>query len=280
MFSYDRNVTSAYISHWTRRAYPLGLIPGLRVRLSNMIKVISKKGHGYLISTVFTNMQLLNDKSISAETDIDDKLLESNPPEKRLINPLIGYSFVSLNETQHKFEAFECLLTLEAINKISITAMCKSCGSSFSNGGSCSFVGCHIPADKRIVNFKCSAIFQMEDETYGANIYVKDLIICRNMFYMLSDNEWEWILKTAEQKGEVVYLNDKKKPVMEKRLDHRDIYSSTQACFNIFCEVYPLTSYSQFLCKLRPFYNVQQTHSINWSNDHLNFICLDAKLNC
>ena len=51
---------SAYISHWQRRSYPLGIIPGFRVLLNNVIKIVSKKGNPYLISTTFTHIQLLD----------------------------------------------------------------------------------------------------------------------------------------------------------------------------------------------------------------------------
>ena len=141
--------------------------------------------------------------------------------------------------------------------------ICKSCGNNLSHRGSCSFVGCHIPANQQKVEFNCSAVFQMEDETYGANIYVKDLNICRNILYLLSDIEWKLILKTVEQKGEVVYLSKQKKRAMENCSEQMsDIYAGTQACFTMFCEVYPLTNYSQFLCKLRPFCNRKQSQSV------------------
>ena len=277
--SYDSNVISAYISHWTKRAYPLGLIPGLRVQLSNMVKVISKKGHGYLVSTVFTNILVLDTQGIGINKLCVEALPETKVDKFRA-KPLIEHCIKQLYKTQQNLEMFECLMTLEVINKISITAICKSCGSNFSNGGSCSFVGCHIPVNERMVEFKCSANFQMEDETYGANVYVNDLNICRNILYMFSDSEWELILKTAEQKGEIVYLSKRKKRAIENCSDRMiDIYAGTQACFTMFCEIYPLTNYSQFLCKLRPFSNGKQSQSIHWNNDQLNFICLGAKPN-
>ena len=55
-----RSKISAYISHWQRRSYPLGIIPGFRILLNNVIKIVSKKGSPYLISTTFTHVQCLN----------------------------------------------------------------------------------------------------------------------------------------------------------------------------------------------------------------------------
>lgn len=277
-FFYLSSKVSAYISHWNKRTYPLGLIPGCQVLLNNVIKIISKKGNGYFVSTVFTNIQVLDPNGITA----DKKPLQGESGSKidddYLSKTLIQYCIQQNGMDKEGNAIFKCLLTLEIINKISICAMCKSCGSIVSKGRSCSFAGCHIPITERAIEFKCNASFQMEDETYGANICVKDLNICRNILYFIDDHEWKLILKTVEHKGEILFLS--KKTPKENILDEKlDIYAGVEACFIMLCEVYPMANYSQFLCKLRPFSNDKQSHSANWNNDQLNFMCLDAKPN-
>ena len=171
-------------------------------------------------------------------------------------------------------ESFTSLLTLEKINKLSICAKCQSCDSMVAKNKVCAFVGCHVPLSERVVNFKCSAIFHMEDETYSASIHINDLTICKNFLFMLSDDEWNLILKTAEQKGEIVYLSKFKHEIAA--CNDKDLYSATAICFTIFCETYIMSKFLQYQCKLRPFAEKQKTQ-VKWNDNALNFICLEAK---
>ena len=168
--------------------YPLGLLPGSRIRLANVIKITSKKGHAYLATTVFTKLQLLCANATSTrfskhgeassveggstitETSSQSTLMEISDNLTK-VNSDGGVTLV------RAFNATKCILTLEVIHKISITAICETCGNHLSKRGSCSFVGCHMPLDQQKVKFECSANFQMEDETYGANVYVKGMSI-------------------------------------------------------------------------------------------------------
>lgn len=236
---------------------------------------MSKKGNGYFVSTVFTNIQVLDPVGIT----IDNKSLHRKFDPKFETNlvskPLIQHC-AQQNVPDESLEVFECLLTLEIIYKISIRAMCKACGSMVSSAKSCSFAGCHIPVAERDIKYICNAVFQMEDETQGATIYVNDLAVCRKMVHFIDDNEWELVLQTVENKGEILYLSKTNSATEKLLLDKIDIHSGVETCFNILCEVYPMTNYSQFICKLRPFSNDKQSSSAYWNDDKLNFMCLDA----
>ena len=155
-----------------------------------------------------------------------------------------------------KLESFTSLLTLEKINKISICAKCQSCDSMVAKEKACTFVGCHVPLFDRVVNFKCSAIFHMEDETYSASIHVNDLTICRNFLFMLPDEEWNLILKTAEQMGEIVFLSKSKNEIAA--CNSKDLHSVTANCFSIFCETYTVPT-----C-----YNVKNRYGVSHASNN------------
>ena len=266
-----RSKISAYISHWQRRSYPLGIIPGFRILLNNVIKIVSKKGNPYLISTTFTHVQCLN---IAGNSENESTQCNIEEDEFAKFTSLFSLLAASQLSAKKKLDSFTSLLTLEKINKISICAKCQSCGSMVANEKACTFVGCHVPLSERVVNFKCSAIFHMEDETYSASIHVNDLTICRNFLFMLSDEEWNLILKTAEQKGEIVFLSKSKNEIAA--CNAKDLYSATATCFSIFCETYIISNFLQYQCKLRPFAE-KQNMQVKWNDNALNFICLEAK---
>ena len=239
------------------------------------MKIISKKGNGYLISTVFTNIQLLD--VCSATVDIPLELLSAQEQDQDAqFKPLIKHLSDVNSCIKIKLDAFNSLLSLETIYKVSISTICQACQSNVAMGRSCAFVGCHIPISERTIKFVCNAIFQMEDETYGAIVHVKDLNVCRSIFYMISEEEWNLILKTAEHRGEIVYLNKKEQKLQDNLVHNADTFSAVEISFTMLCEVYPMTYYTQYVCKLRPFSTDKKSDSKHWNDDQLNFICLDA----
>ena len=245
--------------------------------LNNVIKIISKKGNGYFISTVFTNIQVLDSKTIISHNIERSSYLTlgENKPIRTLMQ---HHNEKYVNILQSK-EAFECLLTLESINKISINATCQSCGSIVSVGKSCSYAGCHTPVSQRAIDINCSAIFQMEDETFGATIFVKDLSICRKFLYFLEDIEWDLLLKTAEYKGEILFLNKKNgSQNISSTEPEIDIHTGSEKCFIMLCQVYPISNVLQYHCKLRAIKD-KESISANCNDDLSSFICLDVKPN-
>ena len=236
------------------------------------MKIVSKKGNPYLISTVFTHIQLLDPifntkKETATSTTEENELTKFTPLVELLIN---NKSFVN-----KKLDSFYSLLTLEKIFKISICAKCESCSSNITKEKACSFVGCHIPVSERKAIISCSAVFHMDDDTYSASIFVNDLTVCKNFFFMLSDEEWDLILKTVEHKGELLFLRNN---INIAANDTADIHTATATCFNILCETYFLSNFAQYQCKLRPF--AENNLQPSWNDNKLNFICLEAEPVC
>ena len=249
----------------------MGLIPGFRVVLNNVVKIISKKGNGYLTSTVFTNIQLVD---VHDKTERNNLKTSEQEGQDSCMKPMIWHLSEVKNNRKVNLNVYRSYLTLETVYKVSISTICEACHSKVAIGKNCQFVGCHVPIFERKVNFICSAVLYMEDETYGANIHVKDLSVLRKIFCMISEDEWNLILKAAEHRGEILFLNKKQK-FQENFDENVDPFFRVQTCFTILCEVYPITYYNRYLCKLRPLFN-DKTDNVFWNDDQLNFICLDA----
>ena len=225
-----------------------------------------------MISTVFTHLQLLDTAKCSKNDTTEAPSSEKDHFSQ--FSPLIYHLTEKKILNRKKLNAFESLLTLETILKLSICAICQSCGSSVSKDKVCSFVGCHVPIPERTITLRCSAIFLMEDETNSACIHINDLAVCRSFLFMLSDEEWNLLLKTATHKGELLFLKSKNEM---SGYDPKDVYSVTATCFNIFCEVHIMSNFLQYQCKLRPFSDKQFVPQTIWNDNMLNFICLTAK---
>ena len=91
---------------------------------------------------------------------------------------------------------------------------------------------------------------------------------------MVSDEEWNLLLKTATHQGELVFLKSKNSM---SGYDPKDQYSVTATCFNIFCDVHIMSNVLQYQCKLRPFSDKKCVPQTIWNDNQLNFICLEAK---
>lgn len=59
-FIYFSSTISVYVTNWYGHPYPLGLLPDHEIRISNVIKMISKKGHSYFTASLFTTFQLID----------------------------------------------------------------------------------------------------------------------------------------------------------------------------------------------------------------------------
>jgi len=57
-----------FITHWSSHPYPLGLLPHATLRICNVVKVKSKKGHSYFSSSLFTTFQILNIEQVSIQS--------------------------------------------------------------------------------------------------------------------------------------------------------------------------------------------------------------------
>ena len=101
-----------------------------------MTKTTSRKSNAYLVTTFFSNFQVLDTASPKNETEsseVANKIGDGNWEFLATASASNkGYSGASLH----------CLLSLEKVIKVSICAHCKSCERPVVNGV-CSFVGCH-----------------------------------------------------------------------------------------------------------------------------------------
>ena len=125
---------SMYVTKWDTKANILGLIPGLHIRCNNVTKATSRKNNVYLVTTFFSNFQVLDSEPTQ------DTLRAKPNKVSQVENEGKNIQFLALNKGI--LQAIYCLLSLEKVIKVSITANCKGCNNAVKNG-SCSFVGCH-----------------------------------------------------------------------------------------------------------------------------------------
>ena len=134
---------SMYVTKWDTKANILGLIPGLHIRCNNVTKATSRKNNVYLVTTFFSNFQVLDSEPTQ------DTLRAKPNKVSQVENEEKNIQFLALNKGN--LQAIYCLLSLEKVIKVSIAANCKGCNNAVKNG-SCSFVGCH--AGKYKIVFK------------------------------------------------------------------------------------------------------------------------------
>ena len=63
IFSNETNATncvSLYIRHWDSKADLYGLVRGVRLRFHSVVKVTSKKSNPYLVTTLFSKVDILD----------------------------------------------------------------------------------------------------------------------------------------------------------------------------------------------------------------------------
>ena len=124
---------SLYVTKWDTKANILGLIPGLRIRCNNVTKATSRKNNVYLVTTFFSNFQVLDSQPPQDPLRASNKVSQVENEGKNI-------QFLALNKGN--LQAIYCLLSLEKVIKVSISANCKGCNNAVKNGV-CSFVGCH-----------------------------------------------------------------------------------------------------------------------------------------
>ena len=63
---YFRSTISLYVTHWSSHPYPMGLLPTTEIRICNVVKVMSKKGHSYFTASMFTTFQVLKSEQVNS----------------------------------------------------------------------------------------------------------------------------------------------------------------------------------------------------------------------
>lgn len=231
------DTVSFYLNQWDRHAYPLGIVPKSRIRLENVQKVVSKKNYGYLQSTLFTRINLLND-GIGPN-------LEPREYSLKCLRDLIS---------DKKMEAFKCFLCLEYVLKVSISAHCPGCNSLLSRRN-CSYVGCHVRNPTPELCLKAS--FHVQDPTGSA------LLICNQSeavksILNWSDAEFQEIQQSASELGELLYLKN----------SELGLNCAAERILKTYCELLPQVFARQFVAIVRPLKQSLQ------ESENLKLFCL------
>jgi hypothetical protein len=242
-------VISLYVTKWDKKARPLGLLRGVKIRFDSIIKTISRKSNPYLVTTLFTTTHIINpDKVTSPHIDTNVEIVYNQPLE--WLSRIVSHS------------AFHCMLTLESVFKLSITAECGACGHMVKKGV-CSFVGCHASASV-MPNFVTKARFKVEDPTTTA-VLICDSSAAVRTIMKHTQEEWQTLEAEAQDLGELLYLGANKKSIVI-----RPDMTRTEKVFAIHCRWMPEKVISQFHCICRLFKNTNN----GTVQEGLNLYCI------
>lgn len=182
------------MGHLSVHRFPLALIPGNVALIDNVVKICSKKGHPYFISTIVTSVEVIEDRTLEDQRDQNTStILVKDIPDI------------------HHSAKFKIKATVEKIVKASITAICTGCGSKV-KGGRCGYSGCHydINGDPDNCDFQYGLTLEVGDRSGSINLISKP---DENSFRSLLDFSPEEMhfFKTASmnQNEDFVHLNFK-----------------------------------------------------------------------
>jgi len=219
---------SLYIRQWDSKADLYGLIRGVRIRFHSVVKKTSKKSNSYLVTTLFSKIEILEAFPYVDATS-GSGALTGNEDDLTFLIDL----------TDSSASAIKCLFTVDRILKLSICANCSYCGNIIRNEV-CSFVGCHARISHQDPKINVNSLIQVEDGTSSALLVCQDSNQVKQIF-KLSPEEWFELEKQTKSKGELLYISSGKE---------RHDKSST---FEFFCDWFPTLNLCQFYCLCRPF---------------------------
>ena len=131
IFSNETNATncvSLYIRQWDSKADLYGLVRGVRLRFHSIVKVTSKKSNPYLVTTLFSKVDILDASPyVDVATTSGYSGQTGNEAELTFLSDLTENS---------KTSAIKCLFTVDRLLKLSISANCNFCGNIIKNEGS------------------------------------------------------------------------------------------------------------------------------------------------
>ncbi|XP_023319956.1 uncharacterized protein LOC111695040 isoform X3 [Eurytemora carolleeae] len=185
-----QNVNKVNVYIKTGFQLPVGLVPGTLWKLSNVMKVVSKKENIYLVTGVLSNLEFMGVEDV----DLEQSVLYMDRRLGCIKALLEGTEIIS-----------EIIISIEDILRINIRVECGSCGSGVEKGV-CSYVGCNAPDS---FNFSCSSCVEVQDGT-GASLLLSSNLEHLPVLLNLSAEDSCSLREKIKYQGELVYSKHRK----------------------------------------------------------------------
>ena len=248
----DNSLVSVYVSFHGQSAVPVGLGVNALARFSNVVKSVSKNNRVYFKSTIMTRIDMVELGPSCTIAPKEDAL--------RLLR--------DIRQSRAGSQSFWCDLALQSVVKVSIVAVCASCGNTLAGCGVCTFAGCHAGqlASFGELNLDCKAVVTVGDMSDDAQVHIHGRRqLCS--FLALTDADWLLVKDHCFKKSELLFLPP---TGQTEGLDASG--KGFEMLFKLRCQLFPQSKFHLVRSLVRKFKNDYDPNQ----DDVLKLYCLDT----